>query len=164
MVLLVPVTAIGGPMVAYGLLVLATLAAAGILAWRLALAMGLGTAGSWVTALLWASSPIVVHRTGSGLYMLLLLAALLPAALLLALRVVHRFSIRSAIALGVLRWGLPADRSPGHGVPRPRRLSDRRLRLRDAAEVALARGPRPRRCCRRDPPGRRPARAGGDRA
>ena len=102
MVLLVPVTAIGGPMVTYGLLVLATLAAAGILAWRLGLAMGLGTVGSWVTGLLWASSPIVVHRTSSGLYMLLLLAALLPAAVLLALRVVHRFSIRSAIALGVL--------------------------------------------------------------
>ena len=48
MVLLVPVTAIGGPMVAYGLLVLATIAAAGILAWRLGLAMGLGTVGSWV--------------------------------------------------------------------------------------------------------------------
>jgi hypothetical protein len=88
-------------MVTYGLLVIATLAAAGVLAWRLGLAMGLGTVGSWVSGLLWASSPIVVHRTASGLYMLLLLAALLPAALILALRLMHGFSVRRAVVLGV---------------------------------------------------------------
>jgi hypothetical protein len=102
MVLLAPVTAIGGPMVAYGLLVLATITAAGVLTWRLGLAIGLGAVGSWVAGLLWASSPIVVHRTSTGLYMLLLLAALLPAAVLLALRLVHRFTLPSAIALGGL--------------------------------------------------------------
>ena len=101
MVLVSPVTALAGPMVTYGLLVIATLAAAGVLAWRLGLAMGLGTVGSWVSGLLWASSPIVVHRTASGLYMLLLLAALLPAALILALRLMHGFSVRRAVVLGV---------------------------------------------------------------
>ena len=63
MVLIAPVTATAGPMVAYGLLVLATLTAAGMLAWRLGLAMGLGTVGSAVAGMLWMSSPIVVHRT-----------------------------------------------------------------------------------------------------
>ena len=101
MVLVSPVTALAGPMVTYGLLVIATLAAAGVLAWRLGLAMGLGTVGSWVSRALWASSPIVVHRTASGLYMLLLLAALLPAALILALRLMHGFSVRRAVVLGV---------------------------------------------------------------
>ena len=42
MVLVSPVTALAGPMITYGLLVLVTLAAAGVLAWRLGLAMGLG--------------------------------------------------------------------------------------------------------------------------
>lgn len=102
MVLVIPVTLVAGPTATYGLLVLATLAAAGILAWRLGLAMGLGTVGAWVTGLLWTSSPIVVYRAASGLYMLLLLAALLPAAMLLALRLVHRFSYGSAVALGAL--------------------------------------------------------------
>ena len=102
MVLVAPVTVIGGPMVAYGVLVLVTLAAAGVLAWRLGLAMGLGTVGSWVAGLLWASSPIVVYRASSGLYMLLLLAALLPGTLLVALRLMHGFSFKAAVALGVL--------------------------------------------------------------
>jgi hypothetical protein len=101
MVLVSPVTALVGPTVTYGLLVLATISAAGVLAWRLALAMGLGPAGSWVAGILWASSPIVLYRAASGLYMLLLLAALLPAALLLARRLVHDVSYRSAIGLGV---------------------------------------------------------------
>jgi hypothetical protein len=101
MVIVSPITALAGPMVTYGLLVLATITAAGVLTWRLALAMGLGPAGSWVSGILWASSPIVLYRTASGLYMLLLLAALLPAGLLLARRVLHGFSIPSSIVLGV---------------------------------------------------------------
>ena len=125
------------------LLVLATLAAAGVLAWRLGLAMGLGTVGSWVAGLLWASSPIVVYRASSGLYMLLLLAALLPGTLLLALRLMHGFSIGRAVALGVLPRGMPADRPPGHGLPHARRRSSRRLCRRDEARVALARGAEP---------------------
>ena len=100
MILVSPVTALAGPMTTYGLLVVATLAVAGILAWRLGLAMGFGTVGAWTAGILWASSPIVVHRAASGLYMLLLLAALLPAALLLARRLMHGFSIAKAVVLG----------------------------------------------------------------
>ena len=47
-----PFTAFAGPIVTYGALVLVTLAAAGILAWRLGLSMGLGTAGSWTAGIL----------------------------------------------------------------------------------------------------------------
>jgi hypothetical protein len=100
MVTVSPVTALVGPMNTYGLLVIATFAAAGVLAWRLGREMGLGPVGSWVVGILWTSSPIVVYRAASGLYMLLLLAALLPAALILALRLMHGFSIGRAIALG----------------------------------------------------------------
>ena len=100
MVLVSPLTAAAGPMVTYGLLVIVTLAMAGVLACRLALAMGLGPVGSWTVGILWTSSPIVVHRTVSGLYMMLLLAALLPLALLLARRLLHSLSLRNAILVG----------------------------------------------------------------
>ncbi len=100
MVLVSPITALTSPMVTYGLLVLATLSAAGLLAWRLGLSMGLGRVGSLVTGALWASSSIVVHNTTVGHYMLLLLAALLPAGLLLARRLLHDFSFPSALILG----------------------------------------------------------------
>jgi hypothetical protein len=101
MVLVSPVTALAGPMVVYGLLVLATIAAAGVLTWHLARAMGLGAVGAWAAGLLWMSSPIVLFRTTTGLYMLLLLAALLPAALILARRLMDGPSVRRALALGL---------------------------------------------------------------
>ena len=53
-------------MVTYGLLVLATIAVAGLLTWRLGLAMGLGPVGSVVAGLLWASSPVVVFKAPIG--------------------------------------------------------------------------------------------------
>ena len=101
MALASPLTALAGPMVTYGLLVLVTLTAAGLFAWRLGLALGLGHVGAVVVGVLWMSAPIVVFRAPSGLYMLLLLAALLPAALLLAHRLLRTVALREAVWLGV---------------------------------------------------------------
>ena len=144
----------GRATVTYGLLVLATISAAGVLAWRLALAMGLGPAGSWVAGILWASSPIVLYRAASGLYMLLLLAALLPAALILARRLVHDFSHRSAIGLG--SSSAPVSyRPPSHGVPPARRRSGRGLRSLEQPNLALESSSHADRLGRRQRPDRR---------
>jgi hypothetical protein len=102
MVFVSPLTALAGPMVAYGVLVLVTLAAAGLLAWRLGLALGLGSVGAAVTGVLWMSSPIVVFKLWIGHYMLILLAALLPAVVLAARRLMRTGRTRDGVALGLL--------------------------------------------------------------
>ena len=101
MVVLSPLTAVVGPMTAFGILVIVTLALAGVLAWRLGLCLGLGHVGAAVAGLLWAASPIVVYKS-TGHYMLLVLAMLLPAALVLAARLARSHSTRDGAFLGLL--------------------------------------------------------------
>lgn len=100
MALVSPLTALAGPTATYGALVLGTLTAAGLLARLLGLALGLGEIGSAVTGLVWLSAPVVLHRTTTGLFMLLLLAALLPGVVLLAHRLVRGPTRGRALALG----------------------------------------------------------------
>jgi Dolichyl-phosphate-mannose-protein mannosyltransferase len=107
--LLAPLTAAIGPIPVYGLVIIGLHAAAAVLMWRLALAMGLGDVGAATAGLLWASSPIVVFKATAHVHQLVLIASL-PATFLLWRRLVRTERIRDGILLGAfLGAGLLTD-------------------------------------------------------
>ncbi|MCZ7589019.1 MAG: hypothetical protein M5U27_09245 [Gaiella sp.] len=106
---LAPLTAVIGPVPVYGLTIIGLHAAAALLMWRLALAMGMGDVGAAAAGLLWASSPIVVFKATAHVHQLVLIAAL-PAAFLLWRRLVRTGRIRDGILLGAfVGVGLETD-------------------------------------------------------
>ena len=96
---LAPLTALIGPIPVYGLTIIGLHAAAAVLMWRLALAMGLGRVGAATAGILWASSPIVVFKATAHVHQLVLIASL-PAALLLWRRLVRTGRVRDGVVLG----------------------------------------------------------------
>jgi hypothetical protein len=98
--LLAPLTAAIGPIPVYGLVIIALHAAAAVLMWRLALAMGMGDVGAATAGVLWASSPIVVFKATAHVHQLVLIASL-PATFLLWRRLVRTERIRDGVFLGV---------------------------------------------------------------
>lgn len=99
--LLAPVTAAIGPIPTYGLAIISLHAAAAVLMWRLALAMGLGDVGAVTAGLLWAASPIVVFKATAHVHQLVLIAVL-PAAFLLWRRLIRTCRLRDGALLGAL--------------------------------------------------------------
>lgn len=96
---LAPLTTLIGPIPVYGLTIIGLHAAAAVLMWRLAFAMGLGRVGAATAGILWASSPIVVFKATAHLNQLVLIAAL-PAAFLVWRRLVRTARIRDGVLLG----------------------------------------------------------------
>jgi len=107
--ILAPLTAAIGPIPVYGLVIIGLHAAAALLMWRLALAMGMGDVGAAAAGVLWASSPIVVFKATAHVHQLVLIASL-PAAFLLWRRLVRTGRIRDGVLLGAfLGAGLLTD-------------------------------------------------------
>ena len=94
-----PLTALIGPIPVYGLTIIGLHAAAAVLMWRLAFAMGFGRVGAATAGILWASSPIVVFKATAHVHQLVLIASL-PAAFLLWRRVVRTARVRDGVILG----------------------------------------------------------------
>ena len=111
-----PLTALIGPIPVYGLTIIGLHAAAAVLMWRLAFAMGFGRVGAATAGILWASSPIVVFKATAHVHQLVLIASL-PAAFLLWRRVVRTGRVRDGVILGGTELPLILQEPTYAGVP-----------------------------------------------
>jgi hypothetical protein len=96
-----PLTLTAGAVISFNVSVLLWLAAAGYLAYRLALPTLRSRAAALCAGALYGAAPTVVYRT-EALFNILTAAVLVPAALMAARRMARRRSVWSALVLGAV--------------------------------------------------------------